>query len=81
MLDIDRYFTVVEKAIILSGGNKKGTQETLRGEMLKKGVTVAQSTISDWKKNGYITSQYADVVSEITGIPSSELTKKNSKEA
>lgn len=76
MLDIDRYFTVVEKAIILSGGKIKGTQETLRNEMLKKGVTVAQSTISDWKKNGYVTNQYADVVSEITGIPTEELTRR-----
>lgn len=79
-MDIDRYFTTVEKAIILSGGDKKGTQETLRDEMMKRGVQVAQSTISDWKRNGYITAQYVDVVSDITGIPASDLTREK-KEA
>ena len=79
-MNIDRYFTAVEKAIIFSGGERKGTQETLREALSKKGVTVAQSTISDWKKNGYITPQYAKAVSEITGIPVSELVKGEKKE-
>lgn len=74
-MDIDRYFTAVEKAIILSGGDRKGTQETLREEMMKKGVQVAQSTISDWKRNGYVTAQYVDLVAEITGLPASELSR------
>lgn len=74
-MDIDRYFTAVEKAIILSGGDRKGTQETLREEMIKRGVQVAQSTISDWKRNGYITPQYVGVVADITGIPVSDLSR------
>lgn len=69
----------VQVAILYSNRdiNKKGTQQTLQKRLIDAGLSVAQSTISDWVKKGYVTRKYAKAVSEISGVSLQELTQSS----
>lgn len=69
----------VQLAILYSNrdNSKKGTQQTLQKRLTEHGLSVAQSTISDWVRKGYVTRKYANAVSSISGISLNELTKNS----
>lgn len=67
--------TGIERAVQMHG------TQSLFAEQLsaKLGKTVAQSRVSTWLANGYVPTERAQAVSDITGIPLTDLIRKTKR--
>lgn len=62
----------IQMAIINAGG-----QSALARALSAAGIErIAQRTVSDWAKKGYVPTRCVRAVSEITGIPLGDLLRK-----
>lgn len=67
--------TGIERAVQMHG------TQSLFAEQLsaKLGEKVAQSRVSTWLANGYVPTERAQAVSDITGIPLADLIRKTKR--